>query len=64
MKEKLSKEEKNLIKSVIAYWESKGFITVMEYDIMQITGNNNVDHRYLVEDYIKSLNSQSNKYGG
>lgn len=55
MKEKLSKEEKAMIKALVMYdWKVNGYRTT-EYSIMHITGNRNIDHRMLVEAYIDEI---------
>lgn len=54
MVQKLTVEEKKLIKAVVGYEKTKGYFPV-EYEIMQITGERNTDHRELVEEYLKTL---------
>lgn len=47
--------EKQIIKGMVAMLIAKGEnwkASDLEYEIMRITGNNNGDHRQVVEDYI------------
>jgi len=54
MNEKISKEEKNLIRALVAFASTKGYFP-NEYDIAQITDNYNGSHRDAVEEYLDTL---------
>ena len=47
--------EKQLIKGLISMYKTKGMLlsaNEVEYELMQITGNSNGDHRTAIEEYI------------
>lgn len=61
-KQTISKEEKALIKSYVKYfaykWENnidEKDASDLEYELTGIIGNRNMEYRYAVEDFIKSL---------
>lgn len=51
---KISKEDKALIRAYVKWAINKGFYPV-EYEVSNLIGNKNSEHRYLVEDYINKL---------
>ena len=57
---KMKREEKALIKAYVNFMKTKNRICQndadwLESEVTTIIGNKNIEYRYMVEDYIKSL---------
>jgi len=56
----MKREEKALIKAYVKFMKTKHCISQndadwLESEVTTIIGNKNIDYRYMVEDYIKTL---------